>query len=127
MFAALLNIPTIISQKRSFMNDLTRLRELAALFRPPTRSINENSQSPIEAFDGIKKIVEEAIEDLESKIGEDGALDSLLSKHNISDLDTFVDRDGVTMAERLAIRTKQYKREVNDIFLELELMLASLK
>lgn len=118
-FTASLNILTIISPKRSLMNDLTRLRELAALFRPPTRSVNENSQSPIEAFDGIKKIVEEAIEDLESKIGEDGALDSLLHKHNI--------RDGVTMAERLAIRTKQYKKEVNDILLELELMLASLK
>jgi hypothetical protein len=109
------------------MSELSRLRELAALFRPRVEVsvVAEDANKSISDFDGIKNIVEEAIGDLEDKLGEGGSLETLLDKHGLSDLDKKADADGATMLNRLAVRTEQYKKEVMDILLEIELMLAS--
>jgi hypothetical protein len=108
------------------MSDLTRLRELAALLRPKEQVVEDTrTQSATDAFDGIKSIVEDALGDLEDKLGEGGSLETLLDKQGLTDLDKKADGDGATMLHRLAVRTEQYKKEVSDVLLEIELMLVS--
>ena len=106
------------------MTELTRLRELAALFRPKVAPIQEEV-SALASFDGITAIVNDALGDLADKLGEGGSLETLLDKQNLSGLDSLKDGDGKTMLSRLAIRTAQYTKEVNDVLLEIELMLSS--
>lgn len=108
------------------MSEFTRMRELAALFRPALTPVVEDAAPKASAaFDGIRSIVDDAMGDLEDKIGKGGALETLLDKHGLADLDQHKDADGATMLERLAVRTEQYKKEVTSIMLEIELMLAS--
>ena len=104
------------------MSDLYRLRELAALLKPP---IVEATKTHNQNFEGIKSIVDDCLADLEDKLGAGGAIETLLDKTGLSDLDNKKDADGKRMLERLALRTGQYAKEVQKIMVEIELMLAS--
>ncbi len=108
------------------MSELNRLRELAALFKAPsTAVVYEASAKSNQGFEGVKSVVEDCLADLSDKLGEGGALETLMDKEGLSNLDTKKDRDGKTMLERLAIRTQQYKEEVDKTLLEIELLFAS--
>lgn len=109
------------------MSEFNRLREItqiAALLRPRPVQIEE-AQTLTAGFDGVKSIVEGALGDLEDKLGKAGALELLLNKHGLSDLDNKKDKNGETMLERLQSKTEAFKKEVEDTLLELELMIAS--
>jgi len=106
------------------MSDLNRLRELAALLQPKREPVAE-AKSPTSDFDGIKAVVDDALADLHDKLGEGGALETLLDKSGLSGLDKNTDHDGKTILERLSVRTAQYKKEVDNLLTEVELMLAS--
>jgi hypothetical protein len=109
------------------MTELVRLRELAALFQPPKapHQVQEAGRNLISDFDGLQRIVNECIADLEDKLGESGTLEMLLDKANLSDNDNIKDKDGATILERLHVRTQQYKKEVEKLMTEVEIMLAS--
>lgn len=108
------------------MSELNRLRELAALFQPKAAPVVESTGSKISKdFDGIKRIVDDSLGDLHDKLGEGGALETLLDKAGLTALDKNADTDGATILERLAVRTAQYKKEVDNLLIEVELMLAS--
>lgn len=108
------------------MSDLYRLRELAALFKPKAEpeSVQEGAKANSD-FAGIKRIVDDALADLHDKLSEGGSLETLLDKAGLTDLDKNKDSDGATMLERLAMRTAQFKKEVDKLMTEVELMLTS--
>jgi len=96
------------------MSELNRLRELAALFRPQMQV--QESDDSLSDLDGIKQIVDEAIEDLEHKLGKGGALESMVKKaHSVEDLAQLK-----TQVKRLDFLTVQFKREVKEVLSDID-------
>ena len=100
------------------MSDLSRLRELAALFRPKEQVIEDTApNAALTAFDNLKHVVEDAISDLEDKLAEGGGLESLLDRHGVSSKVDFV---------HLAKGLETYKKETMKILDEVETVLMSI-
>jgi hypothetical protein len=100
----------------------THLRSMAALFQPP-KNVTESHSSN---FDGLKQIVNEAMEDLESKLGKNGVLEAMMKSSGLDAHDTFKDHDGYTILQRLQTRTQQYQDEIEKGLEELEVMFIGL-
>lgn len=93
------------------MSDLTRLRELAALFRPHPSRVLE-SKDALASLDSIRRIVTDAVGDLEDKLGSDGSLEILLKSNSLP-----------VSFGHLASGIKEYKREALRVLSEVEKML----
>lgn len=106
------------------MSDLFRLRELAVLLQPKREPVVE-AKSAKGDFKGIQAVVTDALDDLNDKLGEGGQLESLMDNLNLTDLDKHKDRDGFTVLERLADQTKKYRKEIDSLMTEIELMFES--
>lgn len=103
------------------MSDLNRLRELAALFRPlPTATavVEETTPNALSSLDGIRSVVEDAMADLEDKLGHDGTLENLLDKNGLS---------GKIFIAHLASGIKEYKKETLRILNDIEKMLVDIE
>ena len=101
------------------MSELNRLRELAALFRPRVEPIAEEAGShSLDALDGIRSVVQDAIGDLEDKLGQDGALENLLDKNGLSHK---------LFISHLASGIKEYKKETMRILNDIERMLVDIE
>lgn len=113
------------------MSELNRLRELAVLFRPKVTPVSE-AKTVESDFNGIMNVVKDAAADLYDNLGEGGKLETLFDKHGLSDE---AKKDGFTILERLRAlylpkaadgEDKRVKRELDDLMLEIEIMLASI-
>lgn len=94
------------------MSDLSRLREIAALLRPtPVRE----AKIP-QGFDGLKRVIEDAMADLWDKLGEGGALEKMLDDHNLSDT-------AEKSMEAMFDAYKTFKKEVENVLIEAEGMI----
>ena len=101
------------------MSELNRLRELAALFRPRAEQVvEEASPGSLNALDGIRSVVDDAIGDLEDKLGHDGALEHLLEKNGLGNK---------LFISHLASGLREYKKETTRILGEIEKMLVELE
>lgn len=114
------------------MSDLNRLKELAALFKPkavPAEVVAEDaSQASLHAkFEALKKSVEETLNDLEFDLGAGGKLESMLDKHGLMGLDSKKDDDGddLSVVKRMNERVERFKKAIDRLMLEVELMVAS--
>jgi hypothetical protein len=109
------------------MTNLYRLRELAALFQPKceVQPVLEASLKPSASFVGIKAIVDDALGDLHDKLSEGGALETLLDKAGLTDLDNNADPEGSTILQKLSSKTEEFKKEIEDLMVEIELLLVS--
>lgn len=106
------------------MAEMTRLRELAALFQPPKQPVTE-AKTKSSDFEGIQNVVNDALEDLHDKLSEGGALESLADSVGMMKLDTQKDKEGFTILGRLDHLTAKYKKEVEKLMTEVELMFHS--
>jgi hypothetical protein len=110
------------------MSNMNRLRELGALLQPKqVIEVTESSSTKMTSdFDGLKSVVQDALDDLHDKLGEGGALETLMDKSALTDKDVHHDKDGATILHRLAVRTEQYKKEITALLTEAEIMFVSM-
>lgn len=94
------------------MSDMYRLREIAALLQPKRVAEAKIPQG----FEGIKRIVEDALGDLEDKLGEGGALESMLDSHGLSEM-------AEASIDSVVAAMKVFKKEVESFLLEAEMMI----
>ena len=100
------------------MSEMYRLRELAALLRPASTPVAE-AKIP-QGFDGIRSVVEDALSDLNDKLGEGGALETILDKFGLSDT---AESTVAAMAKAL----EEFKQQVEACFTEAESMIHMVK
>lgn len=106
------------------LNDLSNLRHLIALRAAvQPESVLEEVGSAA-ALDGIRAIVTDALGDLEDKLGEDGVLATLMADSGADKLDTVKDADGFTVMKRLTTRVDQFKKEVEKLLVEAEVLIS---
>ena len=103
--------------------ELTRLKELISTLPQEETYLDESEN--IDQIDVIRKLVDESIEALEAEIGEGGTLDQLMKKTGAAKLDVAKDKDGQTIRSRLFVRMKQFKKEVQQLIDEADLMISS--
>lgn len=99
------------------MSELSRLRELAALFRPVPLHVQEARKQKDDIV-GLRRVVDESIEDLEMKLGQDGAMSDLLDAAEIDKM------AAPQMKESIALVAK-FKKDVGSLLDEVEMMLQS--
>lgn len=107
------------------MPEMIRLRELAALLKPPVAPVQE-AKTKASDFEGIQNVVQDALDDLHDKLAEGGALEALVDSVGLTNLDKQKDKDGFTILERLDHITAQYKKEVQKLMMEIEGMMISM-
>jgi len=100
---------------------LSQLSELTA-----QAPIIQEAKSDMSDFDGIKSIVDDCLADLHEKLGADGSLAELAKKTGLDKLDTEKDKDGMTVLPKLAKTVKDFKKTVEALMTEVELMAASM-
>jgi hypothetical protein len=85
----------------------------------------QGGRTIIKDFDGIKNIVDDCLADLTEKIGPKGQLSELCKAAGVEKVDNAKDDDGATILERIAVRTAQYKKEIDALMLEMDVILSS--
>ena len=100
---------------------LSHLSELTA-----QAPIVQEAKTDMSDLDGIKSLVDDCIADLVDKLGAGGSLAELAKKTGMDKLDTEKDKDGMTVLPKLAKTVKDFKKTVEALMTEVELMVASM-
>lgn len=102
----------------------THLQSLVSLLAKETTQVTEEKSSASD-FDGIKSIVDDCLADLSDKLGKGGALSDLMKSTGADAMDTHKDDDGLTVQAALAKCVADFKKKVEGLMDEVELMVAS--
>jgi hypothetical protein len=98
--------------------ELTRLKEILDL-TPAKTVIAEAKTKPI---DGIVSIVEDALGDLNDKLGKGGALATLMKETGASKLDIVINKTGKNVLRQINDLTAEYKFAIERLMVEAELL-----
>ena len=101
--------------------ELTRLKELMAA-RIDETVITEASKKQEADFDGIRNVVEDALADLNDKIGKGGNLATLFKESGASKLDTYKDADGKNVLAQILLKVAAFKKDISSLMTEAELL-----
>lgn len=101
--------------------ELTRLKELMATHVDES-VITEASKKQEADFDGIRNVVEDALADLNDKIGKGGNLATLFKECGASKLDTHKDADGKTVLAQILAKVAAFKKDISGLMTEAELL-----
>ncbi len=101
--------------------ELTRLKELMAT-RVDESVITEASKKQEADFDGIRNVVEDALADLNDKIGKGGNLATLFKESGASKLDTVKDSDGKNVLNQILAKVTAFKKDISSLMTEAELL-----
>jgi hypothetical protein len=100
---------------------LSHLLELTA-----QAPIVQEAKTDMSDLDGIKSLVDDCIADLVDKLGADGSLAEFAKKTGMDKLDTEKDNEGMTILPKLAKTVKDFKKTIEALMTEVELMAASM-
>jgi hypothetical protein len=103
--------------------ELTRLMELTAGARISMQLIQEAKKAE-QDFDGIRAIVEDALGDLDDKLGRAGSLKTLFKTSGAEKLDSTPDESGETVLSQIIAKTREYKRQIEKLMTEAELLIS---
>lgn len=101
--------------------ELTRLQELMATRQATV--ITEASKKQEADFDGIRNVVEDALADLNDKIGKGGNLATLFKESGASKLDTYKDSDGKNVLAQILAKVSAFKKEISSLMTEAEILI----
>lgn len=109
--------------------ELTRLKELMSV-RPSAESLDESvtlvEASSADAFDGIRDFVTDSLADLNDSLGKGGTLAKLFKSSGAAKLDKKRDTDGKTISAQIVAKTAEFKKDIEDLMLEAELIMSQL-
>lgn len=98
---------------------LSRLRELSAL----TEGKEELTETKHDkAFAGIARIVDDALGDLNDKLGKGGSLAELMKTSGASKLDKTKDAEGNTILKAIIMKTTAYKKDIERLLMDAEML-----
>lgn len=99
--------------------ELKHLQQLLSTQEKEAQHVAE-AKSYSSDFDGIRSIVEDALDDLCDKLCKGGALEELMKSSGAANLDTVKDKDGFTIQGKLDKLTTDYKKQIEKLLMEAE-------
>lgn len=102
--------------------ELSRLKELTTISQGETIAEAKNTHEA--SMDGIEAIVADALGDLSDKLGKGGSLEQVMRDSGAAKLDKIKDADGQTILSRITIRTEQYRKEIEKLIVEANLLVS---
>lgn len=100
--------------------ELIRLKELTA--RIDETVITEASKKQEADFTGIRNVVEDALADLNDKIGKGGNLAKLFKESGASKLDTYKDSEGKNVLAQILLKVAAFKKDIDSLMTEAEIL-----
>ena len=103
---------------------LTRLQELLATTQEEARL--EEGKKHYSDFNGMMRLVDDALGDLKDKLGKGGTLATLFKESGASKLDTVKDEAGKNVLNQIIATTTEYKRTIEKLLMEAEILISQI-